>query len=340
MKLISVIIPCYNAEKYLDRCIDSLVNQTLGIDNMELIFVNDASTDATFEKLCQWETKYPESILVVNCERNGKQGTARNIGIRYATTDYIGFVDADDWIDLNMYQKMYDKTICTGADVVGVLSQRVDDTGQALYVENAYKGPLDTFCEVTDDDYFRGLAGGVWSGLYKKQLILENDIWFPERLLYEDNYWGHILNYYIKSWYIIGEPLYNYYFNPNSTTTQMGLQHLDRLPIEIMKLEELKKRGFYDKDKERIEFNFVHLYYFGTLHGILVKMKELPYDTLRQMQRELCERFPDFENNPYVLKVADWQKALLHTARLNMTNEDWDYFRDTYLKAWDLPHPI
>ena len=59
MKLLSVVIPCYNVEKYIDRCVETLVNQTLGIDNMELIFVNDASTDSTFEKLCEWEEKYP-----------------------------------------------------------------------------------------------------------------------------------------------------------------------------------------------------------------------------------------------------------------------------------------
>lgn len=106
MKKISVIIPCYNVEKEIDRCIQSLVDQTILLSQMELIFVDDASEDATMEKLSKWEEQYPESILVIHCEENGKQGTARNIGMQYATGEYIGFVDSDDYVEPEMYQKM------------------------------------------------------------------------------------------------------------------------------------------------------------------------------------------------------------------------------------------
>lgn len=329
MKLISVIVPCYNVEKYIDRCVDSLVNQTFGVDNMELIFVNDASTDATFEKLCKWEEKYPDSILVVNCEHNGKQGTARNIGITYASADYIGFVDSDDWIELSMYEKMYDKAVSTGVDVVGVLSNRIDETGKVLHI-NSYNGEKNVFCKAKEE-YFRGLPGGVWSGLYRKQLILKNNIWFPEGIAYEDNYWGSLINYYVKSWYIIGESLYNYFVNRNSTILQWGAtHHFDRLQIEKMKLEELKKRGFYEKDKDYIEFNFIQLFYINTLYIIMTRMGRLPYDVLCQMQRELCEKIPDFEKNPYLSKLTPKQRLLLKTARMDMSIEDWNRIRKAY----------
>ena len=85
MAIISVIVPCYNVEKYVGRCIDSIINQSIGIDNIELILVNDASTDATLDVLSGYEQMYPESIMVINCEQNGKQGTARNIGMMYST---------------------------------------------------------------------------------------------------------------------------------------------------------------------------------------------------------------------------------------------------------------
>ncbi len=332
MKWISVIIPCYNVEKYIDRCMESLVNQTLGVEHMELIFVNDASTDATYEKLCQWETKYPESILVVNCEKNGKQGTARNIGIRYASTDYIGFVDSDDWVELDMYEKMYEKAISTGADVVGVMQRRVDEYGKILYTENSYSIKFNTFCRVEEEDY-KGLPGGVVCGLFRKQLIVQNNIWFPEGLAYEDNYWGPIISCYIKSWYVIGEPLYNYFVNRNSTTLQWGaMHHFDRLKIEKMKLEELKKRGFYEKNKDRIEFNFLQLYYINTLYIVITRMGRFPYDIVCQMQKELRELFPDFENNPYLSELGQRQRLLLTTAKMDMTKEDWERIRKAYLK--------
>ena len=73
-------MPCYNAEQIIDKSIEILVNQTMSIEDMELIFVDDASTDGTLEKLCQWEERYPESVMVIHCEENGRQGRARNIG--------------------------------------------------------------------------------------------------------------------------------------------------------------------------------------------------------------------------------------------------------------------
>lgn len=68
---VSVIIPCYNVELYIDRCLNSVVNQTIGLDKLEIICVNDASTDGTWEKLCSWEKKYSENIILINCTENG-----------------------------------------------------------------------------------------------------------------------------------------------------------------------------------------------------------------------------------------------------------------------------
>ena len=80
MKKVSVIIPCYNVESYIDRCFNSLVNQTIGMEHLELIFINDESTDCTMEKLLQYEQQYPENIILINFETNQRQGTARNTG--------------------------------------------------------------------------------------------------------------------------------------------------------------------------------------------------------------------------------------------------------------------
>jgi glycosyltransferase involved in cell wall biosynthesis len=87
-KKISIIIPCYNVEKYIERCIDSLINQTMNLDQMEFIFVNDASTDRTLDILLKYEKKYSDSIMVINSEENLRQGGARNIGLSYTNGDY------------------------------------------------------------------------------------------------------------------------------------------------------------------------------------------------------------------------------------------------------------
>ena len=104
---ISIIIPCYNAEQYIDRCLASVVNQSIGLDKLEIICVNDASTDGTWEKLCFWERQYQNEILLVDCEENGKLGKARNIGLAHASGKYVAFLDADDWMELDSYERLY-----------------------------------------------------------------------------------------------------------------------------------------------------------------------------------------------------------------------------------------
>ena len=107
-KKISVIIPCHNAELTIDRCMESVEKQTIGVENLEIILVNDASKDKTLEKLCIWEAKYPNSIIVIDCEENKKPGGARNIGLDYAGGQYIAFADADDILEEDMYEMLFE----------------------------------------------------------------------------------------------------------------------------------------------------------------------------------------------------------------------------------------
>ena len=118
MKL-SVIVPVYNmaGDGKLNFCLDSLVGQTL--DDYEIIAVNDASTDNSMEILRQYESKYPEKVKVIDLPVNRHQGGARNAGIKTAKGEWIGFIDSDDWIAPETYEKLIKKGEETGADVVG-----------------------------------------------------------------------------------------------------------------------------------------------------------------------------------------------------------------------------
>ena len=118
MEKVSVIIPCYNVEKYVEECLDSVINQTIGIDNMEIIIVDDCSEDGTMEILQRYEQQYPDQILLVKSEKNARQGAARNIGLQYVSGDYISFVDADDYISRDMYEILVNVIRKTGSDIV------------------------------------------------------------------------------------------------------------------------------------------------------------------------------------------------------------------------------
>ena len=331
MKLVSVIIPCYNVEKYIDKCAESLVNQTLGIENMELIFVNDASTDTTYQKLCKWEKKYPDSIMVINCEENRKQGGARNIGLTYAGADYIGFVDSDDWVEAEMYEKVYEKAVSTGADLISVLHYREDEKGNVIAIAPS-EMKMGAFCKV-ENDVCDMVPGGIWCNLFLRKTIIEHELYFPENLAYEDLYWGTLMKYYIKTYYIINEHLYHHLIHENSTIhKKKTLHHLDILVVEKMLMEELKERGFYKKDKDRIEFDFLKCYYIYALYLIFSKMEILPYEVLCEMQQEVMRRIPNFEANPFLNELDYMERILLKTVRMQLSKEDWEKIRFSYLK--------
>ncbi|MCR5595201.1 MAG: glycosyltransferase [Lachnospiraceae bacterium] len=119
-KLITIIIPCYNCADILIHAWESIRNQTIGIDKLECIFVDDASCDdgATWNKLQEIEKESPESVIVIRLEQNMRQGGARNVGIGYATGKYLMFLDSDDELTLDACSKAYDAAESNNADIV------------------------------------------------------------------------------------------------------------------------------------------------------------------------------------------------------------------------------
>lgn len=223
---ISIIIPCYNVENLIDRCLTSIINQTIGLSHMEIILINDASTDNTLEKLKQWEQKYSDNIILITYNENLRQGGARNVGLTYATGDYIGFVDSDDWIEPNMYETLVKNMMQDAYDVVKC--QLIRDNG-----DGAEKGYTPEW-------------GGIVTGLYTKELIFDHDIVFPEHMSYEDNFWGALIGHYAKNTYRIERALYHYYINSQYTVmVRNQIAQLDRMKIETFS-------SYFSDYKERI----------------------------------------------------------------------------------------
>lgn len=334
MKQISVIIPCYNAAPFIDRCVESLLNQSIGLDNLELIFVNDASTDNTLDILLQYEKQYENDIMVINCEQNGKQGTARNIGMQYASCDYIGFIDADDWIDFTMYEKLYQKAINLNCDMVGCLCDRISDSDSVAPAKN---NGHDRHFIITNDHerknfFSNGIGPHVVCKIYKKSVIFDNHIFFPEGLVYEDNYWGCLINYYVNSAYMIDEVLYHWYVNPASTSMERNqIKHFDRLTIEEMKIQAYKERGLYERFYSQIAKEFMQLYYFNTLHTIFTRFDEFPVEYFRQMQRNIKKYVPDYAT---ICPYTDKGSLLLQLIDVTMTQAELNAVQEMYLKTF------
>lgn len=164
---ISIVVPCYNVEKYLPRCLDSLLNQTM--KEIEIICINDGSPDRSIDVLHDYKKRYPKKIIIIDKSNEGIW-KARLDGISQAQGDYIGFVDGDDFVDPEFCQELYNCAIKKSSDIVVCGFSRIqDETKTVLSTELASPRPA----ILTKNESFRliELNGAMWNKLFKKSLL-------------------------------------------------------------------------------------------------------------------------------------------------------------------------
>ncbi|HWT73653.1 MAG TPA: glycosyltransferase family 2 protein [Mobilitalea sp.] len=332
-KLISIIVPCYNVEQYIDRCVNSLINQTIGLDKLELIFVNDASPDRTIDKLFEYEKQYPNDIVIIDSEENMKQGGAKNLGLRYASADYVSFVDSDDWLELTMYEKLYEKAIQYDCEIVSGCVKRVPYEG----IPMGRTGEDDKFYIIENETQRKALLinniGSCLGKLFKKEFLTNNNIYYLERITYEDNYMSYLSAMYVKRIYFLEEYFYNYYNNLESTVVKKNsTHHYDRLITETIKIEELKARNLFDQYHDEIEYSFISLFYFNSLHIFFTRLTTVPPEILNYMKETVLALFPNYKSNTYLSSVHDIYKVLLKTIDTEISDNEWARIAKEYQK--------
>lgn len=300
MKL-SIIVPVYNmaSEGKLTYCLNSLINQT--ITDYEIIAVDDASTDNSFEILKDFEQRFPDRFHALHSAVNKHQGGAKNIGLKLAKGDWIGFIDSDDWITPDMYERLINKAEETGADLVGcdycLTNEHSMKTGQI--VPNNKKEQ----CGILNKEKRQSLildGGSLVVKIFRRSMILENELWFPENIFYEDNALGNSYLILARQFEYIEEPLYYYYQHDASTVHTISPKRCeDRMIAGRLMLEEAKRHHFFEEFKPELEYSFTLLFYINTLFTYMAGMERPGYGFVKAMGKEMKQTFPDFENNPY-----------------------------------------
>ena len=197
MKL-SIIVPVYNmaADEKLEYCLNSLVNQTIK-EPYEIIAVDDASTDNSLEILREYEKRHGALVRVFHNDRNRRQGGAKNVGLKEAQGEWIGFVDSDDWVTPDYYEKLLRKAEETGADMVGcdynLVTEHTMEVGRVVQNNSADQtGALD----IEKHKKLLMRPGSMVIKIYKHSVIKENHLDFPEGIFYEDNCAGTLWSLY------------------------------------------------------------------------------------------------------------------------------------------------
>ena len=304
MKKVSIIIPCYNAVNTIDACLESVANQTIGMEDLEVILVNDASTDDTLQSLKRWEEKYPESILVVHCSENGKQGQARNIGLGYASGEYIGFMDDDDYIETPMYETMYGLAQKENADLVVCQSvKRYENETIDFAIKSSEKIVIDD--EFTRTGFLkRDINFAIWNKLYKREMIIDNQIFFPSGIIYDDIFFSTLVKHYCHNVYICGELFYHHIIQPTSVSygAKSAMDRIGYIEVWIQLIEELRARGIYDRYREWYESEFFISYisFWLNYQRSFGMMNEETACAIRQAVRTL---FPNYKEIAIVKKI-------------------------------------
>lgn len=303
MVKVSVIVPVYNVEKYLGRCIESLVNQEF--KDLEIILVNDKSPDNSDKIMAEYEKQYPNLIKCIYLEENLRIGGARNRGLLEAHGEYITFVDSDDWVDLDYVGKMYDRIEKTGSDIVYtdyIIAEKKKNTKKAIVY------PL--LCGNQDDarkkinllfigDYSVGC-------LIKKSLLIENHLLFPEKMLYEDVAICPLYAYYADRIEYVPNTYYYYFQREDSVVHDMDAEfQKDEAKTVLSLYEECKKRGIEKRYPLETEALFIKYFYAWGMNACYNKFTELPRDYMHFLVKEVYARFPNYRNNPYLYTNID-----------------------------------
>lgn len=302
MKL-SIIVPVYNmaAEGKLNYCLDSLVGQTIPQTDYEIIAVDDASTDNSLDILKEYEAKHPGLVKVIHYAVNKRQGGAKNEGLKVACGEWIGFIDSDDWVTPDFYEKLIKKAEETGADMVGCDYSLVEE--HTMQVGKIVQNNTMDQTGVLDEEKHKKLfmrSGSMVIKIYKHDVIRENGLCFPEGIFYEDNCAGPLWSLYFTHFEKVEEPMYFYYQHQVSTVHHITeAKCRDRMTAASLLYEECKKRGFLQDFYAEIEYRFTELYYAITLFSYLSGVKHPRLSFVKELRRGVEQRFPKFEENPY-----------------------------------------
>lgn len=332
MKRVSVVVPCYNASQYLSKCIQYLLHQTIGIDNMEIILVNDASTDdgATWEVITGYEREFPDTIIAVSLEENLRQGGARNVGVSYASGEYLIFCDADDWLLEETLEHCYIAAKEHDADVVEFLGRNVMDRDLLVSVEKGEKSQL---LELDTEDKRKKFlltvnerfSYGSQTKFYRLSMIKDNKIAFVDHLIFEEPSFVIPVRLYEKKHFFLDERLYVWYLSPGSTVrSEWGIHKWDNPKVWLQIISDLVEKELLQKYLQELEYLFFDWGFGLSIKMIIQKGYILTKEELRFLVDMTLRVFPNIRENQYIKNNKsrkEWYELLLILLNIEITDE-------------------
>lgn len=311
MAKVSIIVPIYNVEKYLNKCLDSLINQTL--EDIQIILVNDGSVDNSGQIAKQYAQKYKEKILYLEKE-NGGLSDARNYGIPYATGEYIAFLDSDDYIEKNAYQEMYEKAKEEDSDYVECdfiweypNKTKVDKKIICNYIGKDIENqelPANEKILIDRKQMLSFVRVVAWNKLIKRKIIVENNIQFPKGLRYEDVEFTYKLIPHLNKISYVNKPFIHYIQRQNSIVNVQNERTAEIFTILENVINYYKENKIYEEYKTELEYNYARYLLCSSLKRMCkIKDKKKRIELIDKTWENLNEKFPNWKRNKILNKV-------------------------------------
>ncbi len=309
MVKVSIIIPVHNTSQYLDKCFDSCLSQTLG--EIEIIAIDDLSTDNSADIIRRYAEKYSGRFRGIYLPENLRQGGARNVGIREARGEYLLFLDSDDFIKDDMCRALYENA--KGADLSGgdycIFEKNGQEENKVLPYTSDDVGIMDEKKRLK----YISSCGLFWTRIYKRDFLIKNNLFFPEKLFFEDAWFNFMTGIYAEEIRKTDGFFYCYYQSPNSTTrNKKDKRKFERLKITDRIFDDCVERDLYEKHKDAVNAKFLGMSTSNILYTCFANYDREEIGKLYNIKESIKKRVPDY-------KKTVWYKN---------TNGDDKYYLD------------
>lgn len=302
MPKVSVIVPVYNVENYVEKCLETLVEQTL--EDIEIIVVNDGSTDHSKEIVQKIVKQFPEKIVYVEKE-NGGLSDARNYGMPYAKGEYIAFLDADDYIEKDMYQKMYEIAKKENSDMVECDFYWEYPDKQKKDIGEIYQGKQEALEKI------RVVA---WNKLIKKEVLNRAKVTFPKGYRYEDVEFTYKLIPYLEKVSFLKEPCVHYVQREGSISNLQNERTKEIFDVLEHVISDYQEKGLYEEYQTQLEYVYIRYAFCSSfLRMVKIEDKEIRKKVLKETWENVNQKFPNWKKNEILRTKKSGKNLYLRT---------------------------
>jgi len=314
---VSIIVPVYNTAKFLRKCLDSLVNQTLS--EIEIIIIDDGSTDGTPFIIEQYTNQYP-GIIKRFTKKNGGAASARNLGIRKSNGEFIGFVDSDDYVNTQMYEIMYRKAVAADADMI-------ECNYRHIKLQKNKEKEISTYSHVRKCDnqkeMFLNPLVSPWNKLYRTEILKNSKVEFPEGYIFEDTSFYVKVIPYLRKTEFVDNILVTHILREDSVMTSSHFKkNGDIFPVLQDAITWFFETNYYDTYKMELEYFCIKILLCSSLERISrVNDRNIRNQLIIRTLNMINDNFSEYRNNPYFkqgiknlyMKTVNKHTILLYT---------------------------